>query len=552
MSALIVTNVVSGAVVAGYRRIGILKSIGFSPRQIVAAYTSQAAIPAVIGCLGGIVLGNVLAIPVLHNTEQIYGVGSLQVPAWVDVAVPAALCAIVGLAAVLPALRAGRLSAVQAIAIGRAPRTGRGYAAHRLFGRLVLPRPVTIGLAAPFARPARTTMTLVAILLGATAVTFAVGLGSSLHRVVEGLRRSQAVPVSIALPSSGFGVEIGPGARFKGGPGAKGGPVHIGPAHGGNAAPPRKQPSEATAERKVTAALRSQPGTKHYVAQADGTVTVAGLAQHVSLTAFKGNASWTGYALITGHWYTGPGQAVVPTHFLTETGKSVGDEVTLLTGGKQVSVRIVGEVFLTRDTGLDVITDYQTLVNADATQGVPIDQYDVALKPGVSASEYGQSLQNRLGNAFYFVMLNNQSSDVVDLMITLIGTLTLLLAIVAGLGVLNTIVLQTRERVHDLGVFKAVGMTPRQTIVMAVCWVAGIGVVASVIAVPLGMLVHGYVLPAMAHAVDLGLPASFLNVYKPGELVMLGFAGIVIAIAGALLPASWAAATKTGAALHAE
>ncbi len=57
-------------------------------------------------------------------------------------------------------------------------------------------------------------------------------------------------------------------------------------------------------------------------------------------------------------------------------------------------------------------------------------------------------------------MLNNQASDVVDLMISLIGTLTLLLAIVAGLGVLNTIVLHTRERVHDLGVFKAVGMTP--------------------------------------------------------------------------------------------
>ena len=53
----------------------------------------------------------------------------------------------------------------------------------------------------------------------------------------------------------------------------------------------------------------------------------------------------------------------------------------------------------------------------------------------------------------------------------LIGTLILLLAIVAGLGVLNTVVLHTRERVHDLGVFKAVGMTPRQTIAMVVCWV---------------------------------------------------------------------------------
>ena len=57
----------------------------------------------------------------------------------------------------------------------------------------------------------------------------------------------------------------------------------------------------------------------------------------------------------------------------------------------------------------------------------------------------------------------------------LIGTLTLMLAMVAGLGVLNTIVLSTRERVHDLGVFKAVGMTPRQTIAMVVCWVAGTG-----------------------------------------------------------------------------
>lgn len=44
------------------------------------------------------------------------------------------------------------------------------------------------------------------------------------------------------------------------------------------------------------------------------------------------------------------------------------------------------------------------------------------------------------------------------------GTLTLLLSIAAGLGVLNTVVLQTRERVHDLGVFKAVGMTPLQTV----------------------------------------------------------------------------------------
>jgi putative ABC transport system permease protein len=63
--------------------------------------------------------------------------------------------------------------------------------------------------------------------------------------------------------------------------------------------------------------------------------------------------------------------------------------------------------------------------------------------------------------------------------IILVGTLTSLLVIAAALGVVSIVVLQTRERVRDLGVFKAVGMTPPQAVVMVVCWVAGIGPAAS-------------------------------------------------------------------------
>ena len=116
---------------------------------------------------------------------------------------------LVGIAALVPAARASRMSAVQAIAAGRAPRQGGGYAAHRLLARLRLPRPVTVGLAAPFARPARTAVTLIAILLGATAVTFAVGLSTSLSRVVAGLSHDQTEPVRVTL---GTGSNIGAGA----------------------------------------------------------------------------------------------------------------------------------------------------------------------------------------------------------------------------------------------------------------------------------------------------------------------------------------------------
>jgi len=42
------------------------------------------------------------------------------------------------------------------------------------------------------------------------------------------------------------------------------------------------------------------------------------------------------------------------------------------------------------------------------------------------------------------------------------------------------------------------------------------------------------------------------RVYNPAELVLLALAGLVIAVASALAPASWAARTRTALALHAE
>jgi len=529
MSVLIVINVVSSAVVAGYRRIGVLKSIGFTPGQVLATYTGQVAVPALAGCLGGVVLGNLVAQPVLAQNANAYGVGSLTVPLWVDILVPVTMLCLVAVAAVLPALRAARLSAAQAIATGRAPRTGRGYAAHRILGRLRLPRAITIGLAAPFARPARTAVTLVAVLLGATTVILAFGLSTSLDRVAAALSKAQAQPVQV----------INPAAQGPGG----GGVVRIKGPGGGSLPPPV---SAAHAQHAITAALAAQPGTLHFVGETDQPVGVAGLSEQAQVTAFDGNANWTGYDMVSGHWYTGPGQVDVSGQFLTDTGKSVGGTITLVNGSRQETVRIVGETF---SGGLQMTSDWQTL--AAVHPGLTPFQYDVGLRPGTSESAYIQQLSQRLGSN-YPVFANQRNSTTVDLMIGLIGTVTLLLAIVAGLGVLNTVVLNTRERVHDLGVFKAVGMTPGQTIAMVVCWVAGIGFLAGLIAVPAGILLHRIVLPAMATAADVGLPPNLMNVYGSWELAFLALAGLAIAVVGALAPAGWAAGARTATALRAE
>jgi hypothetical protein len=84
------------------------------------------------------------------------------------------------------------------------------------------------------------------------------------------------------------------------------------------------------------------------------------------------------------------------------------------------------------------------------------------------------------------------------------------------------------------------------------CSVAGTGLLAGVLAVPAGIAVHRYVIPAMAGAAGLGVPSSLQNVYGAGELAALALAGLVIALAGALLPAGWAAQSRTALALRAE
>ena len=523
MSLLIVAGVISGSVVAGYGRIGVLKSIGFTSGQVVAVYATQAVAPAAAGCAAGAVLGVATAGRlVLSAAAAAYGVGTLGgLPAWLAVGVPAALCVLAVLAALPPALRAGRRTATAALAAGHAPRPSRGKAAYRLIGALPLPRPVTAGLAAPFTRPARTAATLIVVLLGALAVTFGAGLSTSLPRIENGLTLVQTWQSFVSTPPT-----ANPRTRQQ--------------------AP---RPLSAHQQAVAEAAIRAQPGTLHYAAMAQVQVTVRGLTEQVPVTAFRGAASWIGYPMVSGHWYTGPGQADVPLGFLTATGTKVGDTITITLTGQQIPVRIVGDVFDTDNAGLTMLTDLQTLTRAG--RGLAPDLYAIGLRPNVNPFAYAHEIGADLPDGFSTGQRDTTGSPF-PYAIILTRTLVLLLAVAAALGVVSTVVLQIRERVHDLGIRKAVGMTPRQAVTMMICWVAGTGLAAGMIGVVAGIALHHGLIPQMAYFAGNGTPPSFLNVYSGWEIAVLSLAGLALAAVGALPPAALAVRLPAAQALRAE
>ncbi len=529
LSVLITANVVNGAVVSGYRVIGVLKTLGFTPRQVVAVYVTQVVVPSVIGCLAGVGLGVLLATPLLAQTDRAYNLpeslGGL--PIWIMVVVPAAALVLVASAAIGPASRAGRLAANQAISLGRAPRAGRGFRLRRALTATRLPRSIALGAGMPLARPARAAGTVVALVLGAVTLVFAVGLTTSLDRINTAFTRVDAVPVEVPAPVSVQRPDVGPD------PGG----------------PPK--PIDVAATEAV---IDAQPGTAHSSLVEDDSVHVSGFGRPVTVEAYARDAGWTGFAMISGRWYAGPNEVVASSYLLRQSGHRVGDRITVIGATGQRTVTVTGEF-------MDGSNNFNLIAGAATMQGVgtPNDDrprlIEIGLKPGTDVAAYVRALQAKFPiSTGVFINDRTQDNDEATFLVlyALIGTLTLLLCGVAALGVLNTVVLNTRERIHDIGVLKALGMTPGQVRGMVVTSMIGIGVFGGLIAVPLGVALHHEILPAMISAAGEGIAPPIVHVYGAAELAALGAAGVLLAVLGALLPAGWAARTRVATALRAE
>lgn len=519
MAVLVVANVISAAVVAQYRRIGMLKSIGFTPAQVAASYLLRIGAPALAGCLAGAVLGNLAAVPVLDHSSGIYGVGRPRAPLWTTPAAVAGMLALTMLAALGPALRAGRFPAVRAIAAGRAPRPGRGYPVHRITTRLPVPRPVGIGLAAPFTRPSRSTVTIAAITFGATAVMFAVGLTSALGRVEQAQTLSRTVPVQLRLVDG-----------------------HVVPS--------------AAQDARAVSVLRTRPGTRRFTAVYGGgtaaAIGVPGIARRATAEVFGADASWLGYSMIAGRWYGMPGEVVVDSAFLADSGLAVGDTTTVSsygTGTSTTTVRIVGEVFAPHESPW-LYAGARTLPRLATRQD--LQGYDIALSPGTDPGAYARGVNGELGTGSPWIAATPRSNSFYPLATSLIDLLAAMVAIGAGLGVLNTVLMGTREQVHDFGVFKALGMRPGQILAMVICQTAVPALIAAIIAAPTAVTLTGITVDAMAGAAHSGIPAGFSQVFPPTRLAVLCLGALAIALIGALPPAAWAARARPAAALRTE
>lgn len=512
VAVLIVANVVGGAVVSGIRHIGILKALGFGPGQVLGVYLVMISVPAGLGCAFGTLVGNLVARPFFRFvfTGPASGVlhDSADVAPWVHVLGLLGMPLVCVLAALGPSMRARRLSAARAISVGSAPRAGRALGIQRRLARARLPRSVSLGMGLPFARPGRSALTLAAVVLGVTTVTFATGLVATMTRF--GNAGAHAYDVTVYVGDFRDGEEVEP-------------------VHG---------------DRQLQSLLGSLPGAARVTARADEEVLRVGSAQKVMFEGRRGDPPLDS-VLTRGRWMRRTGEVVADSAFMRRNGVRLGDQLLLRKGGRDKVVTVVGEMMADNDR---LIAGSWPTFTALVPDGKPI-AYHVKLREGADQKAYARAVRTADPG------LAVQPSGPNDVARTIVGSataLTLMLALVASLGVFNTAVLNTHDRRRDLGMLKSIGMTPRQVTVMTVTSMAVLGAVGSLLGVPLGIVAYELVIPRMAAGVDITLPSYMTDVWHAPALAGSALAGLVIAVMGAFVPARRAARLTVAEVLHGE
>jgi putative ABC transport system permease protein len=530
-AAFMIANVVSGVILTSYRDIGVMKAVGYTPGQVSAILLGQVLVPATLGSVAGVIVGTFASEPIVSDTASSFGLPTaytLSLPVMLAVlGVALATCIV---AALVPSLRAGRISAVSAMTRGVAPSTRPGGGRLRRMG-LALPVGLAgrLGISAGLAHPVRATMTLGALVVGVAAATFALGLDWSLLRVQTDLDRAVASPVR-ADAQGGGKIRIG----VEGSGGVDG-----------------VEPSTTAGE--VTALIAATPGTGRSVTIGEAEVTAAGLGA-VPFVGYDGDSSWLGYALIQGSWFAGPGEAVASTYFFTQSGLHLGDVATISLDGRSVSVRLVGEVFDSgsrEDGNLVLRGAWADLAVLDPT--VTARRWEIQPADGVDVEDYRSSLQDALGNRAGVYSEDESSDASFILFLTVVGLMGLVLVVMALGGVFDTVLLETRQRTHEVAVLKAIGLAPAQVVSMVIATIVPVGLVAGLIGVPLGLVAQRVVLAYMGEvAAHTGIPPSVYDVFTPLALLGLASLGLVIGALGAYLPAQRAALARIAPVLQAE
>jgi putative ABC transport system permease protein len=245
----------------------------------------------------------------------------------------------------------------------------------------------------------------------------------------------------------------------------------------------------------------------------------------------------------------GHGTAVLPRALAQRTGLGVGSTLTLAVGGgKVVDLRVAGVVERTLPgaVGEAVLIGWPDATDVFGVEGA--DVLAVRYDPGADATARPLVDQIARDSALEPTSLASVAGAVDDALGQVFGlfdALAIVAVIVAALGIVNTLTVSVLERVRELGVLRAAGMTRGQVRRTVVVEAGILGLVGALLGIVTG-LVAGAILVLLAGGGPLILDLPWVSIIAA---VLLG---VGVSMAAAWYPARLASRLAIVAAVQHE
>ncbi len=557
VGAFLIFNTLSMTVGERIREVGLLRAAGATRGQVTWFMLAQALVLGVVGSLLGLAIGALLAAGMVAYVGTIGSV-TLARPALPPEALIVGF--LVGLmvtlaAAIEPARRAGRIQPVEALKTRLDLPSGQRarlrwlavvFVAVALVGVIVWPRGAdgagVIQALVVYAILLIATM-LIPFVLPATArmagVPFAI-----LFRFEERLARSSVVrdKSRTALTLGGLTVGLamivalgGVGQHARAAAGAWIADVIPGELVMTSIRPIGTEEGVAEAlSAAVPGVARVSPIGTFDIAlngvRTDAAAVVgADMAADGRLTFTAGDRAAALAALDAG------GAAIVPAGLAANLGLSVGQTIVLPTAdGRVLELRIAGivERSLPGSGGEAVLVGWGDATNALGLAGA--DAFAVRFAP--DAPPAARDALRTAANAYALEIvpldrIGGAISDALARIFGLFDALAIVAVLIATLGVVNTLTVNVIERVREIGLLRAVGMTRRQ-VWRSVAVEAGIlGLAGAILGIVVGLAVGAAMVLLAGGRLDVGAGVPWPTV---GLTLILG---VVVAMLAAAYPA---------------
>jgi putative ABC transport system permease protein len=243
------------------------------------------------------------------------------------------------------------------------------------------------------------------------------------------------------------------------------------------------------------------------------------------------------------------GSVIVPASLASASNIHLGDTLDFVTGETSTHLKVVGIVAhsIPGDSEEAILVGWSDALGPFGASGADFFAVryapgrEAAARPAVDAAALEYALQPS-----DLDRVRGTVGDALDRVFRLLDGLALVAVLVAGLGMVNTLSMSVLERVREIGVLRATGMSRRQVWAMVVIEAGILGVAGAFIGALLGVIVGGLLVALSSGGFSLAFDPPWASI-----LLAVVF-GVLISVTAALYPAGVASRQSIVVALQHE